>query len=68
MNIVTQSNIASRLLERFDPHRPTAGASIDVGCVDWYLYPVNPWARRPEDSSSVLPGVAAAAAGESPSA
>jgi hypothetical protein len=66
MNIVTQSDIASRLLEAFDPHRRTAG--VDVGCVDWYLYPVNRRARRPEDSSSALPGVAAAVAGENHSA
>ena len=64
MKIVTQSDIASRLLEPCEPHRRTGGAGIDVGCVDWYLYPVNRRARRPEDSSSALPGVAAAAAGE----
>jgi hypothetical protein len=64
MNIVTQSDIASHLPEPFAPHRRTAGAGIDVGCVDWYLYPVNRKARPPEGSRNARPGVAVAPVGE----
>ena len=64
MNIVTQSDTASHLPEPFDPHHRTAGAGIDVGCVDWYLYPVNRKARQPEGSGNARRGVAVAPAGE----
>ena len=59
MNIVTQTDALSRLLESFgsgrEKERPQElsygernTAVIDVGCVDWYLYPVNREARQPE--------------------
>ncbi|MGN6454088.1 MAG: hypothetical protein ACTHL7_13625 [Steroidobacteraceae bacterium] len=62
VNIVTQSERPSRPLDPFELRaakdrpprtegslgdRPIPGA-IDVGCVDWYLYPVNDTARPAE--------------------
>ena len=38
--------------------------AIDIGCVDWYLYPVNREARQPEGSRNARPGAAVAPAGE----
>ena len=62
MNIITQPEKPSRRLDPFELRterdrplrtegwlgdRPIPGA-IDVGCVDWYLYPVNDTARPAE--------------------
>ena len=65
MNIVTQPKPPGRLVTpgplklqtEKDPtaRRPTRGA-LDVGCVDWYLYPVSKELPPPADSHAAPSG------------
>lgn len=45
-----------------------AASLLDLGCVDWYLYPVNRKARPTGGSRSALRGGAAAPCRENPAA
>jgi len=49
-----------------DSSRTVTASRPDVGCVDWYLYPVNRKPRAPESSGSAPRDGAAAPAGENP--
>jgi hypothetical protein len=42
--------------EKDSSPRGATGSAPDVGCVDWYLYPVNRKPRAPESSRNALGG------------
>lgn len=75
MTAATQRRAPDRLvtLDPFElgaPSRemPEIASPLDVGCVDWYLYPVNRKARPTGGSRSAPRGAAAVPSRGSPSA
>jgi hypothetical protein len=76
MNVLPQPDTKNRLLEPFEAgtragrrHRTESlHGDIDVGCVDWYLYPVSRKALQREALGTAPRGAAVAPAGENPSA
>jgi hypothetical protein len=50
--------------EKDSSPRAATGSAVNVGCVDWYLYPVNRNPRAPESSRNALGGGGAPHEGE----